>query len=146
MRIIPPIVAAFYLLVAWGLDSLFPGMPIIGSPYHLLGLVLFGVGGFLGGWAFLHFKKWDTPISTNATPTALVTTGPFRFSRSPIYVGLTCALLGIAVFVGTLPWFLVPLAFAITMHAAYIPREEAALERLFGQEYPDYKDRVRRWL
>ncbi len=79
-------------------------------------------------------------------PTALVTTGPFRFSRSPMYLGVTCLLLGIALLVGTLPLFLAPVAFALTMNASYIPREERNLERQFGQEYMDYKNRVRRWL
>ena len=97
-------------------------------------------------WSILLFKKRGTPIDPYGRPTALVVTGPFRLSRSPMYLGLTTVLLGIAIYVGTLPWFLAPLAFALTMHVAFIPREERNLERQFGQEYLDYKNRVRRWL
>ncbi len=146
MRVIPPIVGVLYLGAAWGLDHLLPNIRIIGSPYHRFGLVFIGAGMVLAVWSVLLFKRARTPIDTFGTPTALVVDGPFRFSRSPMYVSLTVVLSGIAVYVGTLPWFLVPVAFALTMNASHIPREELSLERQFGQEYMDYKNRVRRWL
>ena len=109
-------------------------------------MVLIGAGMVLAVWSVILFKRARTPIDTFGTPTALVVDGPFRFSRSPMYVSLTVVLSGIAVYLGTLPWFLVPVAFALTMNASHIPREEKNLERQFGQEYMDYKNRVRRWL
>ena len=146
MRVIPPIVGVLYLGVAWELEYLLPNIRIISLPYHRIGLVLIGAGLVLAVWSVLLFKRARTPIDTFGTPTALVADGPFRFSRSPMYVSLTVVLSGIAVYVGTLPWFLVPVAFALTMNASYIPREERNLERQFGQEYLNYKNRVRRWL
>ncbi len=146
MRIRPPLLAGLYLLAAMGLNYLVPGTTIIDSPYHLLGALVLGAGIVIAVWALRLFKRRGTPHNPFALPSALVTTGPFRFSRSPMYLGVTLVLLGIALLVGALPLFLVPLGFAITMHVAYIPREERNLERQFGQEYLDYKNRVRRWL
>ena len=146
MRIRPPFLAGLYLLAALGLNYLFPETTVIHSPYHFIGIVALGAGIVLAVGALRLFKKKGTPHNPFAMPTALVTTGPFRFSRSPMYLGVTCLLLGIALLVGTLPLFLAPVAFALTMNASYIPREERNLERQFGQEYMDYKNRVRRWL
>ncbi len=146
MRVIPPIVGVFYLGAAGGLEYLLPNIRLISLPYHRIGLVLIGAGMVLAVWSVLLFKRARTPIDTFDTPTALVVDGPFRFSRSPMYVSLTVVLSGIAVYLGTLPWFLAPVAFALTMNASHIPREERNLERQFGQAYLDYKNRVRRWL
>ena len=146
LRIPPPILAALYLLTALGLHYLFPHTRIIPSSYRFLGIGIPGTGIFLTGWAFRLCKKKGTTRNPYGTPTAVVATGPFRFSRNPMYLGVSLVLLGVAIFVGTFPVFLAPLAFFLTMNAVFIPREEKTLERIFGREYLDYKDRVRRWL
>ena len=146
LRIPPPILAALYLLTALGLHYLFPHTRIITSPHRFLGIAILGTGIFLTGWAFRLFKKKGTTPNPYGTPTAVVATGPFRFSRNPMYLGVSLVLLGVAIFVGTVPLFLAPLAFFLTMNAVFIPREEKTLERIFGREYLDYKNRVRRWL
>jgi protein-S-isoprenylcysteine O-methyltransferase Ste14 len=146
VRIRPPFIAGFYLFIAWGLHALFPGLAVIDSPYNLLGFIVIVAGFVLAVWALLVFKDKGTPHHPFATPKALVTTGPFRFSRSPMYLGVTGVLAGIAIYVGSLLMFLAPLAFLATMNAAFVPREEATLERLFGEDYLDYRNRVRRWL
>ena len=145
-RIPPPILAALYLSAALGLHYLFPHARIIPSRYRFLGIAILGSGIFLTGWAFRLCKKKGTTRNPYGTPTAVVATGPFRFSRNPMYLGVSLVLLGAAIFVGTVPLFLAPLAFFLTMNAVFIPREETTLERVFGQEYLDYKTRVRRWL
>lgn len=146
MRIRPPILAGLYLVAALGLHYLFPGMRIVYSPHPFLGITILGAGVFLAGWALRLFKKKGTTHNPHGMPTALVTAGPFRFSRNPMYVGVSLVLSGIAIFVGTVPVFLAPVAFFVTMNAVFIPREEKVLERIFGQAYIDYKNRVRRWL
>lgn len=146
MRPLPPILALLYLFVALGLHYLLPSMKIISSPYRFLGIVLVAGALSLIGWAVRVFEQHGTTHKIHETPTVLVVTGPYRVSRNPMYVGISCILLGIAGFVGTLPVFLAPLAFLLTMNAVCIPREERTLERIFGQAYLDYTDRVRRWL
>ncbi len=146
LRARPPILAGLYLLAALGLHYLFPHTRVIPSRYRFLGIAILGTGIFLTGWAFRMFQKKGTTHNPYGTPTAVVATGPFRFSRNPMYLGVSLVLLGVAIFVGTVPLFLAPLAFFLTMNAVFIPREERTLERIFGQEYLDYKHRVRRWL
>ncbi|MBI3780831.1 MAG: isoprenylcysteine carboxylmethyltransferase family protein [candidate division NC10 bacterium] len=146
LRVPPPILAGLYLSAALGLHFLFPDTTITPPRYRFLGIAILGTGIFLTGWAFRLCKKKGTTRNPYGTPTAVVATGPFRFGRNPMYLGVSVVLLGVAIFVGTVPVFLAPVAFFLTMNAVFIPREERTLERLFGQEYLDYKHRVRRWL
>lgn len=78
--------------------------------------------------------------------TALVTTGPFRFSRNPMYLGFTLVYVAITVWRNSIwPMLLLPGVVAL-MHYGVIRREEEYLTRLFGGRYKDYRRRVRRWL
>ena len=76
----------------------------------------------------------------------LVTTGPYRFTRNPMYLGLTIATFGIAVWVGAWPMFIVPAAVFLTAGLVHIPFEEAKMRRQFGTNYDDYTRKVRRWV
>jgi protein-S-isoprenylcysteine O-methyltransferase Ste14 len=89
-------------------------------------------------------------VETNASPykpsTSIVTSGPYRFTRNPIYVGFTLMYLGLSIFANAL-WPVLLLPGVITMmRRGVIEREEAYLERKFGEEYLSYKERVRRWI
>lgn len=76
----------------------------------------------------------------------MVTNGPYRFTRNPMYLGFTLLYLGAAFWVNTAwPVILLPLVLAV-MHYGVIVREEAYLERVFAEEYRTYRQRVRRWL
>jgi protein-S-isoprenylcysteine O-methyltransferase Ste14 len=100
----------------------------------------------LAGWAFARFIRAGTNIPTNRPTTALVTAGPYRFSRNPIYIALTLLYLGIALAVDSawIAGLIVPVLIAIRY--GVIAREESFLEQKFGAAYRDYKARVRRWL
>jgi len=146
IRIHPPIIAGIYLLLALGLNYFSPNVKIIHPPFNF-----FGIGITVGGLvsmisAFRLFKKKGTTHNPHGRSTVLVTSGPFSFSRNPMYLGLSFVLLGIAVFMGTISLFLAPLAFLWTINAVIIPREERKLAKIFGQKYLDYKSHVRRWL
>jgi protein-S-isoprenylcysteine O-methyltransferase Ste14 len=79
-------------------------------------------------------------------PSALVTTGPFAFTRNPMYLGLVLALLGWAVLLGSLVPFAVVPAFFALIHYRFVLREEPFMMDRFGQEFASYRERVRRWL
>jgi protein-S-isoprenylcysteine O-methyltransferase Ste14 len=145
LRIRPPVIAGIYLLLAWVLDRILHLPRIIAWPYRLLGLVVLAAGISLMGWALRAFAARGTTHDVHGTPTALVSSGPFSFSRNPMYVGLSAALSGIGILIGTIPFLLVPIVFLLTMNALFIPLEEKKLASIFGQEYLDYKRRVRRW-
>jgi protein-S-isoprenylcysteine O-methyltransferase Ste14 len=75
-----------------------------------------------------------------------VATGPFAFSRNPIYLGEVIALVGAGISFNRLWLVLVAPIFGFAVQRLAIEREEAYLERRFGSSYLDYKARVRRWL
>lgn len=96
--------------------------------------------------ALLAFRRAGTRAEPWRPTTALVTTGPYRFSRNPMYVGFTLLYLGIGFLANSVwPLLLLPLVLVV-MHFGVIVREEAYLERLFGEEYRSYRRRVRRWI
>jgi protein-S-isoprenylcysteine O-methyltransferase Ste14 len=96
--------------------------------------------------AVLAFRRAGTHPQPWRPATALVVTGPYRFSRNPMYVGATLFYIGISFWVNSLwPLLLLPVVLVI-MSRGVIAREEAYLERLFGDEYRSYRSRVRRWL
>ncbi|MGE5443670.1 MAG: methyltransferase family protein [Ignavibacteriales bacterium] len=97
-------------------------------------------------WSVRTFRLAKTSLIPVKPTTAIVTDGPFRFSRNPIYVGFAFLYLGVGLWLNAL-WvvvMLVPLLLVIQSYV--IVREERYLELKFGQEYLQYKARVRRWL
>ena len=112
---------------------------IVGGPLILIGLVLFAAG-------VRNFSRAATPLPTNQPARVLVTTGIYGWTRNPIYLGFLLVYGGIGVATQS-PWVLIlTLPLAITVRYGVVAREEAYLERRFGDAYLDYKRRVRRWL
>jgi protein-S-isoprenylcysteine O-methyltransferase Ste14 len=100
----------------------------------------------LFSYSVVKFQAAGTPVPARKPTTVIVRTGPYRFSRNPIYLAFSLFQLGIAMWVNSL-WLLATLVGAVTlMHCVVIPREEQYLERRFGAEYLDYRRSVRRWL
>lgn len=92
------------------------------------------------------FARERTTVLPGKNASRLVTSGPFRISRNPMYLSLVLAHAGLALMLG-LPWALAGLPVAVLVaHRVQIPFEEAHMKRLFGQQYLDYTRRVRRWL
>jgi len=107
-------------------------------------LVLLAIGLFL--FAVRTFQAAGTPVPGNRPTKTIVRTGPYRFSRNPIYLTFSLLQLGIALWVNSL-WLVVTLVVAVAvMSLVVIPREERYLEARFPSEYPPYKASVRRWL
>jgi protein-S-isoprenylcysteine O-methyltransferase Ste14 len=143
----PPVALAIGTIAGFGLNWLFP-LPFVPSslPRAWIGLVLFLAGIFLAAWSVRTFRKAHTNILTSQPASAIVTTGPYGFSRNPIYVGMFLGLSGFAIAFNTL-WFLAVLvAMVFVIRFGVIAREEIYLESKFGARYLDYKARVRRWL
>jgi protein-S-isoprenylcysteine O-methyltransferase Ste14 len=94
----------------------------------------------------VKFRAAGTPVPGNKPTTVIVRTGPYRFSRNPIYLAFSLLHLGIAIWVNGL-WLVATLVAALAVMAfVVIPREEQYLEERFGAEYLDYKNSVRRWV
>jgi protein-S-isoprenylcysteine O-methyltransferase Ste14 len=100
----------------------------------------------VGATAFRALRAAGTSIDPREPTTALVTSGPYRFTRNPLYLSLTFLYAGIALSTRALwPLLLLPAVLA-TIDRGVVAREEAYLERKFGTDYLVYKERVRRWL
>jgi protein-S-isoprenylcysteine O-methyltransferase Ste14 len=111
-----------------------------------LGAALVAVAIALFSYSVAKLRAAGTPVPARKPTTVIVRTGPYRFSRNPIYLAFSLLQLGIAIWVNSL-WLLATLVAAVVLiHYVVIPREEHYLERRFGAEYLDYKASVRRWL
>ena len=103
-------------------------------------------GAILILWGVASMRRGQTNIYPSLLATALVTTGPFRFTRNPLYVALAILYLGLTLEFNTAWGLIVYVPLALIMHYGVILREERYLERKFGQPYRDYCSRVRRYL
>jgi protein-S-isoprenylcysteine O-methyltransferase Ste14 len=118
---------------------------------RIVGLPLIGGGVLLGGWTYRTMRRADTPITGEpfvpGKPTSsLVTDGPFRYTRNPGYLAGAMVYAGVASLANALWVFLLLPVVLLTMQRTAIEREERYLEGKFGEEYLDYKSRVRRWI
>jgi len=113
---------------------------------QILGVLGLALGAILAFWAQSIFRKLHTTTVPTETTTSLVTWGPYRFSRNPMYLGLFFFFVGlsaIAVFV----WSVIILVFVLAyVNVVVIPVEEKQLETNFGETYRSYRRNVRRWI
>lgn len=110
------------------------------------GAGLFVLGGVIAGWGLALFHKASTTTVPGERSALLVTRGPYRLTRNPMYVGLTLAYMGEAGLLRQIwPLAVLPLVLAY-LQWIVIPLEEAKLRETFGEEYESYRERVRRWI
>jgi len=117
--------------------------PFLGTP---IGVVLTVVAIALFVLAVRAFRIAGTPIPGNRPTTAIVRTGPYRFSRNPIYLAFSLFQLGLAFWINSFGLLITLIPAVALMSLVVIPREERYLEARFPSEYVPYKASVRRWL
>jgi len=145
-RILPPVYLLASIVSMVLLDLLAPVAEALRFPWTLAGLVPLAFGLFLNLSAGRAFMKQGTTVKPFEDSSALVTTGVFRFTRNPMYLGLTSILVGIAILLGSLAPFAVCTLFAVLMDLRFIRVEERMLEAKFGDACREYRGRVRRWI
>ena len=144
----PPLIYAAGLLAGWALNRWRP-LPIsAGTPTVRLAVAalcgLLWLALFAG--AFGRFRRAHTSIIPNQPTTALVTTGPYRWSRNPMYVSLVALYVAVALVLGSWwPFVLLPVV-VLAIDRLVIAREERYLAAAFPAEYAAFRARVRRWL
>lgn len=142
----PPLLFLTSLLLALGLNVLTPTPVTSPQLMHALGALAGLTGLTLAWWAVSSMRRAHTPLDPGRPVAALVTTGPFRFSRNPIYLGFTLIILGLAFIAGTW-WGLILTPLVLLLATRIIVRaEEAYLRAAFGERYRAYVSRVRRWI
>jgi protein-S-isoprenylcysteine O-methyltransferase Ste14 len=143
----PPIAWALAVLAGLALHWLMP-LPFMpaAAPAAWVGGAMFAVALALAVWAIATITRAGSNVPTNMPTTTVVEAGPYRFTRNPIYTGMFLGLVGLAIAFDSL-WLLVALVpFALVIRYGVVAREEAYLERKFGDVYRRYRSRVRRWL
>ena len=142
----PPVVTLAFLLIVYALGRFVPVSLTVPAMLRYIGLAFAFVGFLLGIGAFIEFMKARTTLDPHGAAKQLVTSGIYRFTRNPIYLGFLLVLVGLPLYFG-LYWGIVlaPL-YVFLMNRLVIQHEEAYLERKFGKMYMDYTSQVRRWL
>ena len=144
-----PIKPAWYFLMYFilgiGFDTLFPTNAFPENIRFTLGAGLVLAGAILHSAATGRFRKAGASHATDKPARVLLTDGPYRFSRNPIYLGSLSLYLGLGVFFNNLWIFLLGAPLFITIQVVIVLREEDYLEGKFGEEYRAYRLGVRRW-
>ena len=142
----PPMVFLSALVAGLLLYLLIPSPQFSSASLRITGMLMAFAGTMIDVWGVCAFRRAGTHVRPSRPVTALVTCGPFRYTRNPFYIGQTIIYLGLTLFVGSL-WPLVTLVPALAVvHWRIVRREEQFLESRFGEDYRAYKARVNRWI
>ncbi len=142
----PPVIFLIHVLAAFLLNWLLPLPFVFPKSLELVGyaLVLTGLGFAFS--AVNQFAKLHTTLDPHGSVSTIVTSGPYRLSRNPIYLGFACTLIGLSLALSSYWGVVLSPLFMILLAQLVIKHEEIYLEKKFGDVYTSYKSRVRRWL
>jgi protein-S-isoprenylcysteine O-methyltransferase Ste14 len=145
-KIMPPTYLLISIVAMIALHFLFPAIRIIPALWNLLGFIPLALGVILNLVADKAFQRANTTVKPFEESSVLITSGAFRISRNPMYLGFLLILIGIAVLVGSVTPYVVVLAFAILIDRMFVTVEDQMLAEKFGVEWEEYKRNTRRWL
>ena len=120
--------------------------PISVDMSSLLGLILILSGISLVFVSFRFMRKMKTTFIPDGTPEVLISSGPFKFSRNPIYLGMLTVLVGVAFLMSSLSAIIIAFVFGIIINFTWIAHEEKKLHELFSEDWENYSSKVRRWI
>ncbi len=143
----PPVALAVCVFAGWLANWIWPA-PFLPNGYsgRLDGAVVIALGLAIGLWAVVQFQLAKTSVRPDRPTSAILSTGPYRYSRNPIYLGLLLVVVGFALALDSL-WQLAALAVLyVVLRWGVVAREEAYLMQKFGAVYTDYASGVRRWI
>jgi len=146
LKIPPPLIMLIFAMAMYVLDMLLPNSQ---ASFHIafaIALLIFGVSFALSGiYSFRKVKTTAHP-SKPERASSLVTSGVYKITRNPMYLGLFCVLIAWAIILGNIYMFIVPFIFAFYINRFQIIPEERALAGIFGDAFSAYKQKVRRWI
>lgn len=144
----PPVILIFYIGIAIGLDFLSPVDLLLGNARLPLAILLAVLGIAVAVLGVMEFRRRDTTINPYKIDAAstLVTSGVYRWTRNPMYLGLLLVLFGVVAYSQDVLALLAPAAFIVTLNRLQIRPEERAMLQTFGEAYTAYEARTRRWI
>jgi protein-S-isoprenylcysteine O-methyltransferase Ste14 len=145
-RLYPPHYLVLSILSIVGIDSLLQ-VPFVSSAIALVGGLLFLLSGIvLAASAARLFSKAKTGIVPFSESTKLVVSGAYRFTRNPMYLGMFFCLIGVTLLVNNVLGLLVLLLFFFIIRQKFVLKEEVQMQETFGDDYAQFKARIRRWI
>ena len=139
----PPVILLASIILQLLLLFTFPVSTDLSS---LLGLIFLLAGVFLVFFSFRFMRKMETTFIPDGTPEVLISSGPFKFSRNPIYLGMLTVLVGVAFLMSSLSAIIIAFVFGIIINFTWIAHEEKKLHELFSEDWENYSSKVRRWI
>jgi protein-S-isoprenylcysteine O-methyltransferase Ste14 len=143
---LPPIVLLVCVILMIGLHIYWPVIHFMVHPIRWVGMLLVVAGILMASWHARLFRRIKTQINTFHEPGQLTTEGLFARTRNPMYLGMLMCLIGVSITLGSLSPIIGLVIFGLLLQCWYIPFEEAAMARKFGDQYLDYQRKVPRWL
>lgn len=145
-RLYPPHYLLLSILSIVGIDSLLQ-VPFVSSTIALVGGLLFLLSGIvLAASAARLFSKAKTGIVPFSESTKLVVSGAYRFTRNPMYLGMFFCLIGVTLLLNNVLGLLVLLLFFFIIRQKFVLKEEVQMQETFGDDYAQFKARIRRWI
>ena len=145
-KTLPPVYLLGAIIVEVLFHFLLPLRQFLVFPWRLLGLVFLVIGLVLNALAAQKFKKHETTVKPFEESRALVTGGVFNISRNPMYLGMSLILFGLGVLLGSASPFAVVPVFIVLLDQIFIVQEEQMLEATCGDQFRQYRKKVRRWI
>jgi len=142
----PPVILLVHLLAAFLLNWFLPLPFEFPKALEWTGYIFVFAGLGFAVSAVSRFGRMQTTLDPHGSVSAIVTSGPYRFSRNPIYLGFVCTLIGLPLAVGNYWGVVLSPLLMLLLYRLVIKHEEAYLEKKFKDVYTSYKSRVRRWL
>ena len=138
----PPVILLLCLLLQFLLIGV---APIAIDLSVLIGLLMTSFSIFVIIYSFIELKNHETTYIPDGEPEQLVTSGPFAYSRNPIYLGMLGILISVGLFSQSLSSFLIPALFIFIIENTWIKHEESKLKTLFKKEWNEYAAKTRKW-
>jgi len=148
LKIPPPLVAIVCGMMIWGLSVLLPIHSVDADIRNTIAYTLLGMAGIIDAWALISFRLAKTTIDPRYPhkTSMIVSSGIYKYTRNPMYLGLTFILSALSIWFGARFGLFVVVIFILYINRFQIKPEEDALEKQFGESYLEYKSRVRRWI
>jgi len=144
--VMPPVYFLVTILLIAAFHWLLPIMTLVDAPLKYVGLLVIGIGMIVVVAPARAFETHATTIRPFEEAEVLVTSGFYRITRNPMYLGMAIILVGIAILLGTLAAFLPIPFFMMAIRQRFVLKEEAMLAEKFGDRYRAYCNLVRRWI
>jgi protein-S-isoprenylcysteine O-methyltransferase Ste14 len=145
-KILPTTSLLVAILLCIGLHILVPLLYFIPSPWNLVGMLPIVFGIWINLSADRAFKKAHTTVKPFEESNALIQRGVFQLRRNPMYLGFEFILIGLVLLIRSLSPYLVVLLFPIVIDRYFIQVEERMLDTKFGEDWRQYKAKVRKWI